>query len=359
MLFGVSYSAKTYFSLLPLTLGVMLACTFDISASNGIGLLCAFGSALVFVSSNIFFKKVMPSSSDKGTSTGHKLDKINMLLYSSSMAFLLMVPIWLWSDLPALLANSSDTASGLHVAHPAHGHNAPHSIKYYFFMNGTVHFAQNLIAFVILASTSPVTYSIASLIKRVAVICIAIVWFSQRVHPVQGFGIGMTFLGLWMYNGAKGDVAQGEKRVRKVERARDFMLPSTKTELAEQGDSVEDLPAPAAFVSAEATGTVAPPKTPRGRRPSANRGANGAPPLPPIVTNVYSLGAPTSPTASYAHHRGHHPGLQIKITPPSAHVATFGTDHRGDSYPSPPPSLDSPPNTGYPAMATATAVQAF
>ncbi|EIW79142.1 TPT-domain-containing protein, partial [Coniophora puteana RWD-64-598 SS2] len=219
MLFGVRYSAQTYISLLPLTLGVMLACTFDVSASNPVGLLCAFGSAIIFVSSNIFFKKIMPSGS---STSSHKLDKLNLLLYSSSMAFALMIPIWLFTDLPALMRAVDEP---MHVPHPKTGHEAPHSLVYYFFMNGTVHYAQNIIAFVILSSVSPVTYSIASLIKRVAVICIAIVWFSQSVHPVQGFGIGMTFMGLWMYNRAKGDVERGENKVRREEAKREMMIP--------------------------------------------------------------------------------------------------------------------------------------
>ena len=197
------------------------------SASNFIGLLCAFGSALIFVSSNIFFKKVMPSPSKSNNhpTSAHKLDKLNLLLYSSGMAFLLMIPMWLYYDLPIFL--SSSTA----ISHPTHGHAAPHSVTYYFFMNGTVHFAQNIIAFVILSSTSPVTYSIASLIKRVAVICIAIAWFAQNVHPVQGLGIVMTFVGLWMYNNAKGDVEKGENKMRRVEAARDLMLPTTNFQI--------------------------------------------------------------------------------------------------------------------------------
>lgn len=236
LLFGVSYSAKTYISLLPLTLGVMLAFSFDVSASNAIGLLCAFGSALVFVSSNIFFKKIMPTGSAQSS---NKLDKLNLLLYSSGMAFLLMIPIWVYYDLPVLLSTTVDPA---HVANP--GQAAPHhSVGYYFFMNGTVHFAQNIIAFIILSSTSPVTYSIASLIKRVAVICIAIVWFSQSIHPVQGFGILMTFVGLWMYNNAKGDVEKGENKMRRVEAARDMILPMTKDESKLMG-VVDERPVP-------------------------------------------------------------------------------------------------------------------
>lgn len=223
LLFGVSYSSKTYISLLPLTLGVMLACSFDMSASNAMGLICAFGSALVFVSSNIFFKKIMPTNASGPAMTSHKLDKLNLLLYSSGMAFVLMIPIWVYYDLPVLLA----TTTG---AHPHEGHTSRHSVGYYFFMNGTVHYAQNLIAFILLSSTSPVTYSIASLIKRVAVICIAIVWFAQRVHPIQAVGICMTFAGLYMYNNAKGDVEKGEKKIQRMDAAHNILLPTTEEE---------------------------------------------------------------------------------------------------------------------------------
>ncbi|KAI6114764.1 triose-phosphate transporter family-domain-containing protein [Pisolithus croceorrhizus] len=217
ILFGVKYSLKTYISLLPLTIGVMLAFTFDVSASSPTGLFCAFGSALVFVSQNIFFKKVMPSGAQ---TTSNKLDKLNLLFYSSSAAFILMVPIWIFTDLPRLLSTQSDS----------HPDALSFTLVCHFIMNGSVHFAQNIIAFVILSSTSPVTYSIASLIKRVWVICMAIVWFSQSIHPIQGFGIALTFVGLWMYNASKGDVEKGEKTMRRVEAMRNMVLPSTRAD---------------------------------------------------------------------------------------------------------------------------------
>jgi len=52
------------------------------------------------------------------------------------------------------------------------------------------------ITFVILAFVSPVTYSIASLFKRIAIICIALVWFNAHVHPIRGVGIALTLLGI-------------------------------------------------------------------------------------------------------------------------------------------------------------------
>ncbi|WRT68899.1 uncharacterized protein IL334_005881 [Kwoniella shivajii] len=221
LLFGVSYSPATYLSLLPLTLGVMLASSADISFSNFFGLVCALGSTIIFVTQNLFFKKMMPTpgATETGGATP-KLDKINLLYFSSGMAFLLMIPVWLYTDAWRLIDLWS---------HPVIKAGGP-SIPFYFFLNGTVHFAQNLIAFSLLSSTSPVTYSIASLVKRIAVICLAIIWFKQSVFFVQAVGIALTAVGLWMYNNAKRDVEKGEKKMRQVEAVRDGMLPTTKAD---------------------------------------------------------------------------------------------------------------------------------
>ncbi|KAH9940863.1 TPT-domain-containing protein [Epithele typhae] len=325
LLFGVSYSPKTYLSLLPLTLGVILACTSDVSASNAIGILCAFGSAIVFVTQNIYFKKIVPSGPNSQSS--HKLDKLNLLFYSSSMAFILMIPIWAYYDLPVFLASSAE-----HVTHPTHGHSTPHSVAYYLIANGTVHFAQNIIAFVILASTSPVTYSIASLIKRVAVICIAIVWFAQAVQPLQGFGIAMTFAGLHMYNNAKSDVDKGEHKMRRVEAARDLALPTTKAELSSDSEY------PPRHITPSEIGVT----SAYGRLPhrAVMSTSSPHPPAAAPAPSSYAAGRYPLPP-SYGRSHPHH-ALQIEITPPSATKTGHATSPV-DSYPSPPPSLDSPP----------------
>lgn len=313
----------------------MLACSFDI-ASDAIGLLCAFGSALVFVSSNIFFKKIMPSNSSGYSGSSHKLDKLNLLLYSSGLAFLLMIPLWLYYDLPLLLAAH---AHPNHISHPKQGHAAPHSVTYYFFMNGTVHFAQNIIAFIILSSTSPVTYSIASLIKRVAVICIAIMWFNQAVHPVQAIGIVLTFTGLYMYNNAKGDVEKGEKKATRVQAARDMMLPTTKSESR-------------LFSGAETPPNGYVPLTPLDQPLTTADTPNGSAYARPRGMSTLTSGT-TVHHAGKQHHRptlispttsfnGHAASERHPIQPPKKESISLRIVSPIDSYPSPPPSLDSP-----------------
>ncbi|KAF8557694.1 TPT-domain-containing protein [Imleria badia] len=315
LLFGVKYSPKTYLSLLPLTIGVMLASTFDASASSLIGVLCAFGSAIVFVSSNIFFKKVVPSGSQ---ASSHRLDKVNLLFYSSSAAFVLMVPLWSFTDLPRLLAALDNPT---HIVHPNHGHSAIHSLSYHFTVNGLANFGQNIIAFVILSSTSPVTYSIASLVKRIWVICMAILWFNQRVHPIQGIGIGLTFIGLYMYNSAKSDVEKGETKMRRVEATRDMMLPSNRVE--EQllsGSSPSSPHSWANFVMSSTTGMKS-----RSQRPPS-----------PGSTQLQS---PDIQRSSLERK------LSTRVSP--LNLSSAFTKRAGiilpDPYPSPPPSLDSPP----------------
>ncbi|KAK7203466.1 triose-phosphate transporter family-domain-containing protein [Myxozyma melibiosi] len=208
-IFGVHYSVYTYVSLIPLTLGVMLACSFEFQGQL-IGILCALLAAVIFVSQNIFSKKLLTNSPASEFEPKKKLDKINLLCYCSGMAFILTSPLWFYYEGAGLLREYiiSGTlpiqAEGLDVAMPIR------TLMLLFFLNGTVHFGQNFLAFQILGMVSPVTYSIASLFKRIFVIIVAIIWFGQELSPVQNWGIALTFVGLYLYDRA-GDVARKER----------------------------------------------------------------------------------------------------------------------------------------------------
>lgn len=138
-----------------------------------------------------------------GENNPNKLDKMNMMFYSSSIAFLLMVPLWLYSDGSRFMANVE-----------THRDISKSRLFTYFLLNGTTHFAQNWFAFTTLNMSSPVTYSIASLVKRIFVIVMSIIWFGQQVSITQSLGIALTFMGLWMYQKAKREVEQGETKAR-------------------------------------------------------------------------------------------------------------------------------------------------
>lgn len=206
-MFNVPYSPSTYLSLLPLTLGVMLACSFELSA-NVFGLIYALGSTIVFVTSNIFIKRFhfqessatdLATTNGSSSTNGHvsvkgmfkapqekeKLDKLNILFYSSGMAFLLMIPIWLYNEGGGIVWRYlfHGTSSSLE-------NNAASTLSLTLLsvFNGTVHFGQNIIAFSLLSVASPVAYSIAGLVKRIFVIVFSIMWFGQRTTLVQALG---------------------------------------------------------------------------------------------------------------------------------------------------------------------------
>ena len=214
--FRVHYAWPTYLSLIPLTLGVVMACSADFRGSFW-GLVCAFGSAVLFVTQNIVSKKLFNEAA-KAESEGmqqvlkaKKPDKLNLLCYSSALAFICTVPLWLFSEAPGIF-HELMTDGVLKLADRPdaldHGRLA---LEYLF--NGTFHYAQSLVAFVLLGMVSPVTYSVASLIKRVFVIVFAVIWFGNPLTSIQATGIGLTFLGLYLYDRTN-DATRVERRVR-------------------------------------------------------------------------------------------------------------------------------------------------
>lgn len=72
-----------------------------------------------------------------------------------------------------------------------------------------------MLAFQVLGVVSPVTYSVASLIKRIAVVTVSILWFGQKVSAMQQFGIVLTFGGLYIYDKFGGDKV-GQKKYANI-----------------------------------------------------------------------------------------------------------------------------------------------
>ncbi|CAK7229151.1 hypothetical protein SBRCBS47491_007150 [Sporothrix bragantina] len=219
----IRYPTTTYLSLIPLTLGVMLACSGSHSFNGGqlLGILYALVATGIFVTQNIVSKKLFNEASraeaEGQGAQARKLDKLNLLCYSSGMAFLITGPIWLWSEGIGLLGDflydgSLDLSEG-----PGSFDHGRLFVEFVF--NGFFHFAQNMLAFVLLSRVSPVTYSVASLIKRVFVISVAIVWFRSPTTWVQAIGIGLTFTGLYFYDRTNQNKA--DRRARTMTGAKD------------------------------------------------------------------------------------------------------------------------------------------
>ncbi|TGJ63510.1 suppressor of loss of ypt1 [Orbilia oligospora] len=186
----------------------MLACSFEFRG-NFIGIISALAGTIIFVTQNIVSKKIFNNSArtDWDRTQGVKLDKLNLLAYSSGLALMLTTPLWLSSEGFSLIrkyyANEKLILEGPNKL-------SGMALFWEFVFNGTSHFGQNIIAFTILSMVEPVTYSVASLIKRIFVIVMAIIWFGNMPTRIQGFGILLTFLGLYLYDKAK-DLDRREK----------------------------------------------------------------------------------------------------------------------------------------------------
>jgi solute carrier family 35 protein E1 len=225
VIFNIRYPVATYLSLVPLTLGVMLACSAEFKG-NFFGIIYAFLAALIFVTQNIFSKRLFNEAAraeaEGQYSASRKLDKLNLLCYSSGLAFLLTSPIWLWSEGFFLISDFFHDGSLDLTEKPQSFDHGRLALEFVF--NGTFHFGQNIIAFVLLSLVSPVTYSVASLIKRVFVVVIAIIWFQNPTTKIQAAGIALTFFGLYLYDRTSGS-NKADRKAKMLEIKEEPLLP--------------------------------------------------------------------------------------------------------------------------------------
>lgn len=221
-IFDIKYPSATYLSLVPLTLGVMLACSGNHSFGGELlGIIYALLATIIFVTQNIFSKRLFNEAAraeaEGMTSQSRKLDKLNLLCYSSGLAFLATAPIWFWSEGIGILGDFLYDGSVDLEQHPeSFGHGR---LFVEFVFNGIFHFGQNIMAFVLLSMVSPVTYSVASLIKRVFVIVVAILWFRNPTTNAQAVGIALTFFGLYLYDRSS-ESNKADRRARMMTEAK-------------------------------------------------------------------------------------------------------------------------------------------
>ncbi|PHH65411.1 hypothetical protein CDD81_2515 [Ophiocordyceps australis] len=240
--YDIKYPRATYLSLVPLTIGVMLACsgkaTYD---GKLLGVVQALLATLIFVTQNIVSKRIFNEAA-KAEAEGpgkeaKKLDKLNLLCYSSGMAFAATLPIWFWTEGVGVVGDFLHDGSIDLSNNPLAMDHGRLTMEFIF--NGIFHFSQNLLAFILLSMVSPVTYSVASLIKRVFVIVMAIIWFRSPTTPIQALGVAMTFAGLYLYDRSnESNKADRKARMMAQSRSSTPLLPlDEKTARSSDGDA--------------------------------------------------------------------------------------------------------------------------
>lgn len=189
LFFNSKYLMKTYLSLIPLILGIMLSCYKNNAKSIDNyfqGLFYSFVSMLIFVSQNIFAKNRLTVEAILPSHKCHeKLDKLTILFYCSIVGFIFTFPIYIISEFQRPYLTLWD----LNIYN-----------SWLILINGISHFAQSLLAFQILGLISPINYSIANILKRIIIILVAFVIEGKQLSYNQGFGIMLTCIGLFVYD---------------------------------------------------------------------------------------------------------------------------------------------------------------
>merc|ERR1711994_1219285 len=173
--FGVRHSWTVYFSLLPIVLGVAVATVTEISFDI-IGLLSALSATGGFAVITIFSKKAL-----KDTGMHH----LRLLHKLGQMAGLMFLPVWLLVDAPRIPSELTSEISLLLL------------------VDGVLHWLQNLLAFTLLKMVTPLTYAVANVTKRIAVISVSLLLLKNPVTTTNMGGMMMAILGVFCYNRAK------------------------------------------------------------------------------------------------------------------------------------------------------------
>ncbi|CAB4254698.1 similar to Saccharomyces cerevisiae YJL193W Putative protein of unknown function, predicted to encode a triose phosphate transporter subfamily member based on phylogenetic analysis [Maudiozyma barnettii] len=174
------------------------------------GILCAIISMFIFVAQNIHGKKIFTFKSDSkliservhnskestplpfynNEKVGIKYDKLTLMIYISSVGFCLSLGWFSFLEFPIVWNyvfgnGQSDVINSI-----------PWKL---FLVNGTFHFIQAMIAFHLLGEVSTLTYSIANLMKRIAIISVSWIFSGVSVSFIQVFGLLLNALGLFLY----------------------------------------------------------------------------------------------------------------------------------------------------------------
>ena len=217
--FGDKQTWMIYLSLLPVVFGVMVASATELSFDL-VGMLSALTGAIVMALQSVFNKRVMRA---------RVLDHINLLYYSSMGSLLILVPMWVMTDLRHFLSEDHGGGAGADVGGggggagskldvyevadttgPWGGRSDPTWLLSMLLLNGLANFGQQLVAFTCLSLVTPLSYAIASSTKRVVVILVSIVVFRNPITPANVFGMAVTTGGVLLYNKCKFDQAAAQ-----------------------------------------------------------------------------------------------------------------------------------------------------
>ena len=185
-LLGMSYIPLVYWSLLPIVAGCALSAMKEVSfAWNGFG--NAMLSNLGFVLRNIYSKKYLDAYEKELQITG-----INMYAIITILSFLIEIPFAVafeghrWPEMWAAAAASQ---------------GGPTAMIQLVAVGGLFYHLYNQSSYMVLdTGVTPVTFSVANAVKRVAIVLATVAFFRNPVSPLNWIGSGMALAGTYLYS---------------------------------------------------------------------------------------------------------------------------------------------------------------
>merc|ERR1711970_407789 len=175
LILGTRHSYMVYLSLVPIVSGVALA-SFTEANFDFIGLISALCATGGFATSAIFSKQVL-----RETGMHH----LYLLYKLGQMAALLFLPVWLVVDGSRIYSQVDMKIMVMLVA------------------NGSLHWLQNILAFTLYQMVCPLSYSVANVTKRIAVIWVSILLLKNPVTLLNISGMVIAVLGVFFYGRVK------------------------------------------------------------------------------------------------------------------------------------------------------------
>ena len=204
LMYGKSFSGQTYFSLVIISVGIILTCGTELDLSL-VGVAIGVASTFMQNLQTIFGKRLLDDNPEM------RVGEMELQFWTCLMSGMIYFPIWcLTEGLSPIVFSKESQPKTLTLLVGA----------------GFFYFAQSWVALKVLAKLDgALSHTIASTFKRVVLIVFSAIWFGNPVSPLNALGICFAMGGLAYYNYTKHMNGAMLKSIK--DKANSVMLPHT------------------------------------------------------------------------------------------------------------------------------------
>ena len=178
-LLGESQAFLVYVTLTPIVGGVLMATISDIVVDIR-GVMSALFSTGAFTLQNIYSKKAMRDID---------VHQLQLLEHITLIALVLFIPVWAFVDGRLFLFGKADIEFN----------NFFHVLSS-LAISALCNVGQNIFAFSVISSVSPLSYSIANVSKRIVIITGSLLYFRDPITVKTFMGMSVAIVGVLLYN---------------------------------------------------------------------------------------------------------------------------------------------------------------